>query len=39
MALEPIVDLLGPFLIPIVVFAAGAVGYGVLVALGRRGWL
>ncbi len=34
-----LVDLLGPFLIPIVIFALGAVGYGVLLALTRRGWL
>lgn len=39
MALESVVDLLGPFLIPVVVFAVGAAGYGVLVLLSRRGWL
>lgn len=39
MVLESVVDLLGPFLIPVVVFAVGALGYAVLVLLGRRGWL
>jgi hypothetical protein len=29
----------GPFLIPVAVFAAGLVGYGLLVALYRRGIL
>lgn len=39
MALESVVDLLGPFLIPVVLFVLGAIGYGVLLALGRRDWL
>lgn len=39
MVLEPVVDLLGPFLIPVVVFTVGAVGYVVLVLLSRRGLL
>lgn len=39
MVLESIIDLLGPFLIPVGIFALGAVGYSVLVLLGRRGWL
>lgn len=39
MALESAVDLLGPFLIPVVLFVLGAIGYSVLVALGRHGWL
>ncbi|ADJ15372.1 hypothetical protein C497_12731 [Halalkalicoccus jeotgali B3] len=39
MALESVVDLLGPFLIPVVIFAVGAVGYSVLVVLSRRGLL
>lgn len=39
MGLESLVDLLGPFLIPVVIFAVGAVGYSVLVLLSRRGWL
>lgn len=30
-----LVDTFGPFLIPVVVFAAGVVGYGVLVVLNR----
>ncbi|KYH25471.1 hypothetical protein HAPAU_21430 [Halalkalicoccus paucihalophilus] len=39
MALESIIELLGPFLIPVAIFAVGAVGYSVLVVLSRRGWL
>lgn len=39
MVLESIVDLLGPFLIPVVIFVLGAIGYSILVSLGRRGWL
>ncbi len=37
--IESILELFGPFLIPVAVFAAGAIGYVVLVFLGRRGWL
>lgn len=34
-----VIDLLGPFLVPVVIFALGVIGYGVLVTLIRRGWL
>lgn len=34
-AVESIYAAFGPFLIPVVVFAAGVVGYLLLVALGR----
>lgn len=37
--IESILELFGPFLIPVAVFAAGMVGYMVLVLFGRRGWL
>ena len=30
------VESFGPFLVPVLVFAAGLVGYGVLYALNRR---
>ncbi len=33
--LDTLVDTFGPFLIPVAVFAAGLVGYGVLFALSR----
>jgi hypothetical protein len=33
--LDTLVGTFGPFLIPVVVFAVGAVGYGVLFALNR----
>lgn len=39
MVIESVVELFGPFLIPVVVFAVGAVGYTVLVSLSRKGWL
>lgn len=39
MAIESIIELFGPFLIPVVVFAVGVVGYTVLVFLSRQGWL
>lgn len=39
MVVEAIIDLFGPFLIPVVIFVLGAIGYSVLVLLGRRGWL
>jgi hypothetical protein len=39
MPLESIIDLLGPFLIPVSIFAIGTVGYGILLVLSRRGWL
>jgi hypothetical protein len=39
MPFESVIDLLGPFLIPVGIFAIGAVGYGVLLVLGRRGLL
>lgn len=32
---DALLDVLGPFVFPIVLFAAGAVGYGLLLALGR----
>lgn len=32
-------DLVGPFLFPVVLFALGLLGYGVLLALGRAGVL
>lgn len=37
--LDALLDLVGPFLFPVVLFGAGLVGYGVLVALGRAGVL
>jgi hypothetical protein len=37
MVLEPVVEMFGPFLIPVVVFIAGVSGYGLLRALNRAG--
>ncbi len=33
--IDALVETFGPFLIPVVVFAAGLVGYGLLYALSR----
>jgi len=35
--IDAIVDFLGPFLVPIVIFCVGAVGYLLLLVLSRRG--
>lgn len=35
--LDAVVGTYGPFVIPVTLFAVGAVGYAVLVALGRAG--
>ena len=37
--IDPIVDTFGPFLIPVVIFVLGLVGYLVLLVLTRRGIL
>ena len=37
--IDPIVDTFGPFLIPVVIFVLGVVGYLILFALTRRGIL
>lgn len=37
--LDGLVNTFGPFLIPVILFAVGLVGYGVLVWLGRAGVL
>jgi hypothetical protein len=37
--LETIVDAVGPFLVPVVLFCVGAIGYLLLLALSRRGVL
>jgi hypothetical protein len=39
MLLDPVVEALGPFLIPAVLFGLGVVGYGVLFVLQRLGVL
>lgn len=39
MAVDPLVETFGPFLIPAVVFVLGIAGYGVLWLLSRRGLL
>jgi hypothetical protein len=36
-ALEALLRTFGPFVIPVALFVAGLVGYGILVALGRAG--
>ncbi|WP_267902934.1 hypothetical protein [Halomarina oriensis] len=38
-SLTSLLDLYGVFLIPVAVFVAGVVGYGVLYVSSRRGWL
>jgi hypothetical protein len=37
--LDAIVDAFGPFLVPVVIFCVGAVGYVLLLVLSRRGIL
>jgi hypothetical protein len=39
MVVDSVVETFGPFLIPVVVFGAGVVGYGVLYLLTRWGVL
>lgn len=39
MVVDSLVETLGPFLIPIVIFLLGVVGYGLLRALTRSGLL
>lgn len=39
MVLDTLFSTFGPFVIPVVLFAAGVVGYGVLLALSRAGVL
>ncbi|EMA03192.1 MULTISPECIES: hypothetical protein [Haloferax] len=36
--IDGLIEVFGPFAIPILLFVAGFVGYLVLVALGRTGW-
>jgi hypothetical protein len=38
-ALDALVNTFGPFVIPVLLFAVGAVGYAVLLVLGRWGLL
>lgn len=37
--LTSLLETYGAFLIPVLVFAAGLAGYGVLYVLSRRGWM